>query len=198
MHSFTQATGSQMAEMGHQPTSFWINSMGEYGHLWDADGTTVESVGGSINLHGLTTEADQQRAFRDALHAELVHPAEFALHRLWTLFEPLGSDLWRFYASIEYGPSMREDVKVAPKAHVVDMNIEYQVPRGRAHLLDAAAQRFGAKVEHMIDHPGDDGVAEQYAIAFDVRGKSVAEVADLQVRWLLANDDLHQFSVSVI
>jgi hypothetical protein len=196
--------GGDVAQAGGIPKTFWINSMGEYGHYWT---NALETYGGSINLVEVAkvagTEVDSippeamERAWSQALHAELIHPVEFAVHRAWKhLSEGLGSDLWRFYAGVEYAE--RPGIEgVHPNAHSLTMSIEFIVPLTDQQRLGALASRFGAKVE-LMHEDWEDETKGQFTIDFDVRGKSFGEVADIQARFLLADPTLCNHLVSVL
>lgn len=199
MTTFVNSTGREMAEAGHRPRSFWINSMGEYGHVWDND---TQTVAGSTNLKQAAEEAGLQweppfdvpdavvrRAEKRALHRELIDPREHILMRAWNAVEPAGSDLWRFMAGGEYSDGSMVNYRLT-------LTIEYIIHQDRAEELKTLATAHGATAEAMWEdrEPGQD----QYSVDWEVLGKSLPEILKLQLDWLHAARTFDGTLLSVI
>lgn len=188
MPTFTHETGSALAQRGVKPKRFWINSMGEYGHNWEND---LQSVGGTINLvdaahaEGVDWKPGtpfpsetMKRAERRALDAELVHPIEYVVYRAWSPLSEAGSDLWRFYAGVEYADNV-------PVRYSLDMVIEYVVPFGQQEeALRRLATTSNARMD-LLHEDFDEPTKGQFAIEFDMKGMSVTQACHVQATWLI-------------
>lgn len=191
MPKFVHEAAPEMIKRGATPKFFWINSMGEYGHRFT---NNVETIGGSINLAdaahaaGFTYDGPQslpghvvKSAYNRALHAELIHPLEYVVHRAWTHVDAMGSDLWRFYGEVQYA-----DEK--PVSFGLTMCIEYMIENTLENDLRELATISEAKVVHEdFDRPETH---TQFGIEWDVMGLGRGSVAKLQAQWLVNSESL--------
>lgn len=190
--------------LGINPTRFWINSMGEYGHLW-TDGS--DTVGGSINLKEAVESAGLSwsehaarppqdlidRAYEQELANELLDPREHIVYRLWKHLQPLSSDLWRFYGGFVYPAGATTDLPEGPH---LSLEVEYFIFEKDRPRLEALAAQFGGVVDEM--RFDDEEGKTQYGVMINVLGKSFGEVGNLQLQWWEAALEFESDVVSVL
>jgi len=179
-----------------EPTVFWVNPLGEYGHKW-SDGS--ETVGGSINLReamesaGLRWEPPyevpkhiEERAFARAVAAEIVEPIEHVLYRAYNHLDLLASSCWRFFVSLGYEGDRK------PIDPVLGMSIEYVVTKEQQDKLAYFARLMldNEPDIHVMWNDYDDSSKTQVSVEFNVLGKGFGEVAGLQVEWLMQAAEL--------
>lgn len=183
-------TARERVEAGDPPSLFWINSMGEYGHQWP-DGT--ETLGGSVNVKDavdaygglLSEEAAIKRDFERQLFEECVDPRELLLYRSWEALTPLEGAGFQFHGQFVDGTPH------------LSMTIEYILEHTEA-LRELVQQfsRYNATFQKMWDDH-DGGV--QYCVTIPgLFGRSFAEVAEIQYRWLTQAQRLASKKVNIL
>lgn len=141
---------NETSEARKKPTRFWINSLGEWGHVYADE---EETIGGTINLNDLAkargkkvdtlTEGDLKEAFDRALWVDCTEP-EVIVYRMWEQVNAFQSGTFRFYGGINYA-----DEPFGPRLTMVT---EYLFPDQEQALLSSLtehARKFGAEVDEI-------------------------------------------------